>query len=157
METPANQDAHFSGSKLVRVAPDDVYAFVSRIENLPTYLAMVTEARDIGEDRIHMEVDLHGRQHGDEGVFRRMPDDHRIEWGSEAGDYEGSIYIAEEDGNARVTMNLMWAAESSFPEQMGGEVEGANSVNDAIEATLESIKNILEGTGGVVHPDEADA
>ena len=157
MDTPANQDAHFSGSKLVRVAPDDVYAFVSRIENLPTYLAMVTEAKDIGEDRIHMEVDLHGNQHGDEGVFRRLPDAHRIEWGSEQGDYEGSIDIADEDGNARVTMNLMWAAESPFPEQMGGEVEGANSVNDAIEATLESIKNILEGTGGAVHPDEADA
>ena len=157
MDTPANQDAHFSGSKLVRVAPDDVYAFVSRIGNLPTYLAMVTQAHDVGEDRIHMEVDLHGHQHGDEGVFRRLPDDHRIEWGSEEGDYEGSIDIADEDGDARVTMNLTWAAQSPFPEQMGGEVEGANSVNDAIEATLESIKNILEGTGGAVHPDEADA
>lgn len=157
MDTPANQDALFSGSKLVRVAPGEVYAFVSRIENLPAYLAMVTEARDIGDDRIHMEVDLHGHRHGDEGVFRRRPDDHRIEWGSEEGDYAGSIDIADEDGNARVTINLRWAAESPFPERMDGEEAGAESVDDAIEATLESIKNILEGTGGAVHPDDADA
>lgn len=157
MENAANQGATFSGSKLIRVAPEDVFTFINRIENLPTYLAMVTDARDIGDDRIHMEVDLNGHQHGDEGIFRRLPDDLRIEWGSEEGDYEGSLDISDEDGDARVSMQLTWRAESPFPEQMGGEVEGARSVNDAIEATLESIKNILEGTGGVVHPDDADA
>ena len=112
MDTPANSDAQFTGSRLVRVAPEDVFAFVSRIENLPSYLAMVTEAHDIGDDRIHMEVDLHGRQHGDEGNFRRIPEQRRIEWGSEEGDYTGSIQIDDEDGNARVTMHLMWAASS---------------------------------------------
>jgi uncharacterized membrane protein len=156
MDTPANRDAQFTGSRLVRVAADDVFAFVSRIENLPSYLAMVTEARNIGGDHIHMEVDLHGHQHGDEGIFRRIPDQRRIEWGSDEGDYTGSLEIDDEDGDARVTMHLMWAASSAFPERMGGEDEGADSVNDAIEATLESIKNILEGTGGAVHPDEAD-
>jgi uncharacterized membrane protein len=156
MEPPANQDARFSGSKLVRVAPHDVYAFVSQIENLPSYLAMVTDAKDIGDDRIHMEIDLHGHQHGDEGVFRRVPAKRRIEWGSEEGDYDGSIDVVDEDGDARVTMQLRWAAESPFPERMGGEEAGADSVDDAIEATLESIKNILEGTGGAVHPDEAE-
>jgi hypothetical protein len=157
MDTAPNQDAQFQGSKLVRVSPDDVFAFISRIENLPSYLAMVTEASDRGNDRIDMTVNLRGHEHSDTGTFRRFPSDRRIEWGSEEGDYSGSLVVTDEDGDARLTMQLTWAAESPFPERMGGEEEGQDSVNDAIDATLDSVKNILEGTGGAVHPDDAEA
>lgn len=157
MDTPANQDAHFQGSKLIRVSPDDVFAFISRIENLPSYLAMVTEASDGGDDRIDMTVNLHGHEHSDTGIFRRLPEERRVEWGSQEGDYSGSLVVTDEDGDARLTMQLTWKAESPFPERMGGEEAGADSVNDAIEATLDSVKNILEGTGGAVHPDDAEA
>lgn len=147
----------FEGSKLIRASADDVFAYISDVQNIPAYLAMVTEASLPEEDTIAVTIDLHGHEHSDTGTFDVDGPSRRMKWGSAGGDYQGWMEVADEGGDACLTMGLTWAAESPFPERMGEDEADTSPVDDAIEATLLSVKNIVEGRGGAVHPEDAEA
>lgn len=156
MQQDTNAPRDFERSRLIRVMPDDVFDFISAINNLPAYLPVVKHAEPQGEDRVRLDVRVRGQEHSADGYLRANDDRRRLEWGSDAGDYRGWMTVEDEDGQARVTVHLTWEAESAFPERVESRSPEPDPIDQGLENSLDSIKNILEGTGGPVEPPAAE-
>ena len=112
----------YERSTTVPVPVDDLFEYLSHVENLPTYLARMTQARHVSGDEVSVEARLEpgdgvpdgGAPDGGgertvrgEAWFRIDAERHRLEWGA-AGphDYHGELEVSEGGSGATVVVRL---------------------------------------------------
>jgi carbon monoxide dehydrogenase subunit G len=126
-------------SREIQVSVDApaAYAYLSDVQNLPSYFPMITEAKQQGSDEVAttavIEPPGEERQtvHGT-AWFKHDDEAKRVTWGSEGpNDYHGEIDVDGGDGASTVRFTLH--TESGHP-----------GIDESIDDTLGSIKSHLE-------------
>ena len=142
---------------------EEVFAWLSDVNNLPKYLPPVVDASIQGPsaegapgERIRTTLEYLG---GDgtfdaEGYFAVDEDRKRLEWGAEVQrDYSGWLAVAGgAGGNSEVTVHLSFGERSVEPEMQERAPEGSDPLAEGISATLESIRRQIEEGSGKVQP-----
>lgn len=149
------QTREHSQSVTIDASPDQVFAFVSEIGNLPKYLPPITSAEPIPPDKIRLqgEVPNHGKIDG-EGYYHVHQDERRMKWGSNVGrDYSGQLTVAGHgEGQSELTVELSFGPRSVEPQIEQESGPERDPLQEAVGATLESIRREIEGEGGKVQP-----
>lgn len=149
----------FENTKRIQASPDDVFQWLSKVENLPKYLPTTREAHMASGDKVHLEGEAHGHQYASDGFFRCLDDHRRLEWSSD-GDfaYSGWLEVKGVSNNeADVTVHLSFAPnpQQSANKPMPGEGPDEHQIQEGIDKALQSIQNHIEGTGGKEEPQSA--
>jgi hypothetical protein len=148
-----------------RRPPEEVFAWLSDVGNLPRYLPPVVDssvdgpsAEGVPGQRIRTTLEYPG-EGGDtfdaEGYLSVDDGERRMEWGAESGrDYSGWLTVANHgEGGSEVVVHLSFGDRSAGPEIEERSPEGRNPLAEGVSATLESIRRqIEEGSGKVEAP-----
>ena len=113
----------------IAASADAVYAAISDVGNLPSFVPQMTAARDSGDGRV--EVDARyggGEQHG-EASFTKDDGARRIEWNAASG-YNGWMQVDADGDSSRLTLFLDTPHDSA-------------SDHD-VSATLDAIRMLVE-------------
>jgi carbon monoxide dehydrogenase subunit G len=130
----------FSRSTTISADPDELFEFLSKVENLPRYFRGMTEAHHTRGDEVHVtanarvtggEPDAGGEVHG-EAWFRIDADQRALAWGAEGEhDYHGELQVSPDgEDRARVSVHLHT------------QHEDRDSIETGIEQTLHNIEQI---------------
>jgi uncharacterized protein YndB with AHSA1/START domain len=155
----------YEQSQPIDAPPEEVFAWLSDVGNLPEYLPPVvassaegSSAEGVPGQRIRATLEYpgqEGRTFDAEGYLAVDEAERRMEWGAEAGrDYSGWLTVANcgEDGS-EVVVHLSFGERSVEPEMQGRTPEDRDPLAEGISATLESIRRqIEEGSGKVEAP-----
>jgi uncharacterized protein YndB with AHSA1/START domain len=146
--------AEYERSRLVQASPDDVFAFVSDASNLATFLPTVDMVEPRAEGRVEVHGEVRGRTYEDDGWFRVDEARRRIEWGADEGTYSGWLTVAQANGGAQVVTHLSFAPfVTATGHPITGEPEAEpDSIEQSLEAALDSLRNLMEGRGGKEEP-----
>ena len=152
--------SEYEQSQGVDAPPDEVFAWLSDVGNLPAYLPPVTDASIEGPSsegspgrRVRTTLQYPG---GDgsfdaEGYLTVDEGQRRMEWGAEAGrDYSGWLTVSESGGGSEVTVHLSLGERSVEGEMQAPE--GENPLVRGVTETLESIRRQIEEGSGKVEP-----
>ncbi len=134
---------------------DQLFAYVSEIGNLPTYLPPIASAEGVPPDKVRLQGEVPGQGKIDgEGYYHVHRDERRMEWGANVGrDYSGRLTVTDQgQGRSELTVELSFG-----PRSVQGEVEQESGpdrdpIEERLGATLESIRRQIEGDGGKVAP-----
>lgn len=143
--------AEYERSRHVEASPEDVFAFVSDIANLATYVPTVTAAERRADGRVRIHGTIHNHRFADDGWFHVEEGRRRVEWGSDEREYSGWLSVAGDNGGTQVVAHLSLAP---FVTPQGAPVSAGTSdtIAESLEASLDSLRNLLEGRGGKVEP-----
>ena len=150
----------FEGTKRIGASPDDVYRWVSDVQNLPKYLPTTGEAHMVSGDKVHVAGEAHGHHYSSDGFFRQDDAAKRLEWSSD-GDfkYSGWLEVKEAAGNqsADVTVHLKFDPnpQQSANRPMPGQGPDQHQIQEGLDKALQSIQNQIEGKGGKEEPQSA--
>lgn len=137
----------YDHSLTVYAAPADVFAFVSDVANLPAYLPTTKSAQPDGQGRVRVEGEANDQPYDADGEFRVMQDQMRLEWRADERYYSGWLTVQDDDGgNSLVTVQVSWTQQPQVPEQ---------NIREGLQASLASVRNLVEGKGGKVEPEAA--
>jgi hypothetical protein len=148
--------AEYERSRLINVSEDDGFAFVSDVNNLPIFVPTVTSVEFQKGEEVLVRGEIRGHNFEDEGWFHVEPARRRVEWGDAERTYSGSLTVAADNGGSRVTIHL---SMPPYVTQSGAPVAGEDpaerqQVEESLDASLDSLRNILEGRGGKEEPAE---
>ena len=158
--------SEYQQTEIVDRPADEVFAWVSAVNNLPKYLPPVKEAGTEGPaeaskpgQKVRLRVEIPDRYETEgEGYFAVDEGERRMEWGAEMGrDYSGLLSVSTRaDGRSEVTVHLSFG-ERSVEEQVQEESsDERDPLVESLSATLESIRRQLEeGSGKVDQPPAA--
>jgi uncharacterized protein YndB with AHSA1/START domain len=143
--------------------PDEVFAWLSDVNNLPKYLPPVVDASIEGPSaegtpgqrvRTTLEYPEGGETFDSEGYLAVDEGRKRMEWGAETErDYAGWLEVADAaDGQSQVTVHLFFGERSVEPEIREQTPEGRDPLAEGVSATLESIRRQIEEGAGKVEP-----
>lgn len=134
----------------VAASPDAVFRFVSDIENLPKYLPTVHHAHSKPHERVEVDGKANDHAYKSEGWFKVDQAGRTMTWGSDGdNDYSGKMAVSGEGGQSRVECSLKFTPTDDMKESMDKNQGGpAAAMTDGLRASLASIKEICEGTGG---------
>jgi len=157
--------SEYERSKTIDAPPDEVFAWLSDVSNLPKYLPPVTGASVQGPSaesspgqRIRTTLEYPGEGGGSfdaEGYLAVDERERRMEWGAEADrDYSGWLTVANHgEVQSEVVVHLSFGERSAEGEIQGKSGAEQDPLEEGIEATLESIRRqIEEGSGKVDLP-----
>ncbi len=149
----------FERTQRIQASQDDVFAWVSDVENLPKYLPTTREAHMASGEKVHVEGEAKGHEYASDGFFRRNDDENRMEWSSD-GDFRYSGWLRVQSAGAQeadVTVHLSFEPSPQESANHSGAGGGPNEqqIQDGLEKALQSIKNQIEGTGGKEEPASA--
>ena len=156
----------YEQSQAIDAPPEEVFAWLSDMGNLPEYLPPVVASSAEGPSgegvpgqRIRTTLEYpgeEGRTFDAEGYLAVDERERRMEWGAEAGrDYSGWLTVANrgEAAGSEVVVHLSFGERSVEPEIQEQSSEGRDPLAEGISATLESIRRqIEEGSGKVEAP-----
>ena len=159
----------YEQSQTIDAPPEEVFAWLSDVGNLPEYLPPVVASSAEGPSvesvpgqRIRATLEYpgeEGRTFDAEGYLAVDEIERRMEWGAEAGrDYSGWLTVANRgEGDSEVVVHLSFGERSVEPEMQEGAPEGRDPLAEGISATLESVRRqIEEGSGKVKTPPPLD-
>ncbi len=149
--------AEYEHSARVNAPAEAVFDFVSDIGNLPKYLPTTHHAESQGLGRVRVRGEAGGHTYDSDGYFRVDATEHRMEWGSDGENaYAGWLQVEENGSGSDVTVHLTFAPRPDqaerFEEQTG---DRDRTIQEGLEASLLSIRNLVEGRGGKVEPTAA--
>jgi hypothetical protein len=144
--------ADYQRSATVDAPADELFEYLSKIENLPAYMDRMTSVRNLPGDEVEVEAKV---EPGDAGTdagpdagettvagdawFRIDADTRTLTWGSEGPhDYHGELQVSGDGASSTVTVRLHTLHE-------------AEGVEDGIERTLANIQR-LAGSEGELNP-----
>lgn len=147
--------------------PEEVFAWLSDVSNLPHYLPPIKEARTAGPaeagapgEKIRLEGEIPDRgEFESEGYLSVDESGRRLEWGAEVSrDYSGWLVVEDrEDGTSEVTVHLSFGERTVEGEIQEDSSPGRDSLQESLAATLESIRSQLEeGKGKEPQPPQSD-
>ena len=153
----------YEQSRTIEAPPEEVFAWLSDVGNLPKYLPPVTDASVEGPSaegvpgrRIRTTLEYpgeEGRTFDAEGYLAVDEGERRMEWGAEGGrDYSGWLTVAHGEGGSEVIVHLSFGERSVEPEIEENAPEGRDPLSEGISATLESIRRQVEEGVGKVEP-----
>ena len=126
-------------STVIDADPDELFQYLSKVENLPKYFTGVTEAHPVTGDQLHVTAEP---QPGEEGppekveadaTFEIDADRRALKWGSEGPhDYHGELQVSPEGTGSRVEVTLHTQHE-------------AEDIEDGIDDTLDHIRELVDG------------
>jgi len=157
----------YEQSRTVAAPANEVFAWVSDVENLPKYLPPVKDAGIEGSAaagspgekvRITVEIPDRGRFES-EGYFHVDAEARTMRWGAETGrDYSGRLTVAEAgEGQSEVAVSLSFGPRSVEGEIQESSSEERDPLEESLGATLESIRRqIEEGSGKLPPPSPGD-
>jgi len=144
----------YEQSKAVSAPANEVFAWVSDVENLPKYLPPIKDAGIEGPaaegspgERVKMQVEIPDRgEFESEGYFDVDADARTMRWGAETDkDYSGRLTVAEAgDGRSEVTVHLSFGPRSVEGEIQDESADDRNPLEESLSATLESIRRQIE-------------
>ena len=128
----------YSRSTTIDANPDDLFEFLSKVENLPQYFTGLKDARHREGDEVHVTAnpDATGGAPGQGEVeadawFHIDADRRALSWGSEGErDYHGELQVTSEGDGAQVSVTLHTEHDDRGP------------IEDGIDETLANIARI---------------
>ncbi len=152
----------YEQSRAAAAPANEVFAWVSDVENLPKYLPPIKDAGIEGSaaegspgERVKMLVEIPDRgEFESEGYFDVDAEARTMRWGAETDrDYSGQLTIAEAgDGQCEVTVHLSFGPRSVEGEIQEDSSEDRNPLEESLRATLESIRRQIEEGSGKLPP-----
>ena len=147
----------------IGASAENVFAWLSDVDNLPRYLPPVVDASIEGPSaegspgqriRATLEYPGGGGTFDAEGYFAVHEGQRRMEWGAEVQrDYSGWLEVIEDgDTQSQVTVHLTFGERSVEPEMREQAPEDRDPLAEGIAATLESIRRQIEEGSGKVEP-----
>ena len=129
----------------VTAPADELFAYLSDVDNLPEYFAAMRSAEPAGPAEgdvppgslgVHTVAEVDGVRREGEAWFRSDADARSLSWGSEGpNNYRGELEVGDAGDTSTVTVRLHTE-----------NVEDAR-IDQGIEATLAAIKEKVEGHG----------
>ncbi len=147
--------------------PQAVFAYVSDVANLPGYLPPIREAsaRPLAEGTetdpevqgatgVHLVGEVKGQQFENDGWFLADDGARTLRWGAQTErTYSGRLQVTEDGGASRLQVQLEFGPGSP-DDDLQAQSGDRDPVHEALGATLQSVKQQVEGTGGKVLPPE---
>lgn len=137
----------YEQTQAISVPPEEAFAWLSDVGNLPAYLPPVTAASVEGPsegDNPGQKVRTTLQYPGGDGSFDAEgylsvdEGGRRMEWGAESGrDYSGWLEVAADGGGSLVTVHLNFGERSVEPQVEEESPEGEHPLAEGISATLE--------------------
>src|SRR5262245_59183322 len=149
--------AEYERSRLIQASEDDVFAFVSDVNNLPVFVPTVRAVEPQEGEQVLVRGEIRGHNFENEGWFHVEPARRRVEWGDEERTYSGWLSTAAEDGGSRVIAHLSlppYVTPSGAP-VTGEDPAEREQIEASLEAALDSLRNVMEGRGGKEEPASA--
>ena len=142
----------------VAAPADAVFAFISDVSNLPRYLPTVHDAQSHGADRVEVDGTANGHRYASTGWFNVDPETRSMRWGSDGqNDYAGQMAVTGDGQASQVTCTLRFSPAPEIKDAMDKHQGGPSAaMTDGLRASLRSIKQIAEGTGGKVESSAAE-
>jgi len=147
----------YEQSQAIDAPPEEVFAWLSNVANLPKYLPPVVassaegpSAEGVPGQRIRTTLEYPGQEEGRtfdaEGYLAVDERERRMEWGAEAGrDYSGWLTVANHrEGGSEVVVHLSFGERSVEREVQKRAPEDRDPLAEGISATLESIRRQIE-------------
>jgi uncharacterized membrane protein len=136
----------------VSAPADEVFRFVSDVENLPRYLNTVHAAHAQGEERVEVEGEANHKPYHADGWFKVDEGARTLRWGSDGeSDYSGEMRVAGHGHGSEVTCTLRFQPKPSQAKAMEATQGSADAaIRDGLRASLESLRRLVEGEGGEV-------
>lgn len=135
----------YEGSTTVGAPVDDLFEFLSKVDNLPRYMDRMTHARSLPGDAVAVEARVEpgdagagegedgARTVGGEGWFRIDADRRSLSWGSEGpNDYRGELDVVADGDGSRVTVRIHT------------ERDDAPGIRSGLDGTLATIRRLAE-------------
>ncbi|OQW33794.1 MAG: hypothetical protein A4E19_02800 [Nitrospira sp. SG-bin1] len=138
----------------VNSPPQQVFSFVSHVDNLPRYLPTVTNAMPQGSGRVRVQGETAGRPYDSDGYYRVATARRRIEWGSDGENrYHGWLEVKGDgdDTTAAVTVHLSFDPRPDIADkydQQSGDRH--RTIQEGLEHALQSIKHQCESKGDTI-------
>ena len=152
--------ADYERSATVDAPADELFEYLSKVENLPAYMDRMTSVRSLPGDEVEVEARVEPGDAGTEGRsgagseagadagertvagdawFRIDADRRTLTWGSEGPhDYHGELQVTGDGASSTVTVRLHTMHE-------------AEGIEDGIQRTLANIQR-LAGSEGELNP-----
>ena len=145
--------AEYTDRITVAAAPATVFKFVSDVNNLPKYLPTVHHAVSQSGERVAVEGAANGHAYNSDGWFKVDPGAQSMTWGSDGeNDYSGKMTVSGSGDSATVECSLKFTPSAGVKQSMDENQGGPSAaMTDGLQASLQSIKQIVEGTGGKAH------
>jgi len=149
------QMGEYERSITINATRKQIEDFVSDFRNLPKYVPTTHSAQAQPGDRVRVQGETPtGLKYDADGYFRVNESKNRLEWGSD-GENQYSGWLEFKGSNttapAEVTVHLSATPPPQAKQEMS-KVSGSPdaTINEGLEKSLQSIKNLLEGQGGKV-------
>jgi uncharacterized protein YndB with AHSA1/START domain len=143
----------FEETRRIPAAPEHVFAFVSDIRNLPSYLPTTEWAEPQGEGRVRLAGEAAGQQYEDDGYLRCDQGAMRMEWGADEHHYSGEMQIRPDGEGSEVMVRLSFREPPRDGRPNGGPSEA--DIREGMRKALQSIENQVTGSGGKEEPRAA--
>ncbi len=155
----------YEQSTTISATPEEVFAYVSDVSHLPEYLPPITGAseRPLSEGTetdpalkdargVHVVGEIKGHHFENDGWFDADTAALTLAWGAQTErTYSGRLTVTPEGDGSRVSVQLDFG-EPDQDDQIQAQSGDRDPLGEAFDATLQSIKNQVEGTGGKVVP-----
>ncbi len=142
--------ADYERTTTVDAPADDLFEYLSKVENLPNYMDRMTSAHSLAGDEVEVEAKIEpgdagggsagsgGEQTvGGEAWFTIDADHMKLNWGAEGPhDYSGELEVTPDGAASQVTVRLH-------------TMHDAPGIEDGIEQTLANIQRIAGADGGL--------
>jgi uncharacterized membrane protein len=145
----------YQRSITINASRKQIEDFVSDFSNLPKYVPTTKSAQPQQGDRVRVQGESpNGHKYDADGYFRLNESKNRLEWGSDGeNQYSGWLEFKGDNTEApsQVTVHISLVPPPQMEKGMSKTAGGPDqAINDGIQRSLESIKNLLEGKGGKV-------
>jgi ribosome-associated toxin RatA of RatAB toxin-antitoxin module len=130
----------YQRSTTIDATPDELFDFLSKVENLPKYFSRMTEAHSATGDEVHVTAKLPPEATEGDGSqtvesyasFSIDADNRAVSWGSEnEHHYRGELKVSPAgDDGAEVVVTLHTEHDDA-------------AINDGIDETLRNIKGLV--------------
>jgi uncharacterized membrane protein len=140
----------YERARRVDAAPDDVFAFVADVRNLPTFVPTVRSAAQQAEERVRVRGESRGGAYEDEAWYHIDPSRRRLEWEADDHGHSGWLTVSALDGASEIVVHLSFgpAVDVSGRPLTAADVEQPNPIEENLEAALDSLRHLMEGTDG---------
>ena len=148
----------YERARRVDAAPDDVFAFVADVGNLPSYVPTVRSAAPSAEERVRVRGETGGGTYDDVAQYHVDPSRRRVEWEADDRRHGGWLTVSPVDGASEVVVHLSFgpAVDVSGRPLTPADFGQPNPIEENLEAALDSLRNLMEGTDGAEQPGAAD-
>ena len=127
----------YQRSLTIDADPDELFDYLSQIENLPKYFSRMTEAHSATGDQVHVTARVPEAAAGEgnsveaDATFSVDADNKAISWGSQnEHNYHGELQVTPAEDGATVAVTLHTEHDS-------------DEINDGIDETLRNVAELV--------------